>query len=485
MTRRVWLDVEDVFEYAAYNARPSGIQRLQMELCRALVALDPSGDRIGFLRHAAGTRSFRPVAWRTVEALFDRLSGAASARGTRDAAPPRDPVEASAARAGARRLLHRLPPRIRQPLISYLLQQRQAFSSLRAMARACVARPVSLAETLAPGQAPPPADGVGPGDLVLVLGAAWYHPGYAELVRAGCLDRGARFGLLLYDIIPLRRPEWCDRGLVRIFGTWFHSVVGLADLVFSISRSSGSDIEAYAAAHGPALRGPVHVLPIGSGFTGGEPAPSSAKRPTVEPIHGDYALVVATLEARKNHALLLRVWRRLLDEMPREQVPTLVLAGRVGWLVADLMQQLRNCDFLDGKIVLVEDPSDADLEWLYRGCRFTLFPSFSEGWGLPVTESLAFGRPCIASNATSLPEAGGTLARYFDPENAAEAYRVVREVLSDPAGLAEWRRRIAREFRPVPWQATAAALLDRCVPTGEGDRTPLADRPAPRAIPLV
>ena len=145
--------------------------------------------------------------------------------------------------------------------------------------------------------------------------------------------------------------------------------------------------------------------------------------------------------------------------MPRERVPTLVFAGRVGWMVADLMQQLRNSNFLGGKIVLVEDPSDAELEQLYQGCLFTLFPSFHEGWGLPVTESLSFGRPCIISNATSLPEAGGALARYFDPDNATEATAIIRDVLLHPEAIPAWQERVVREFRPVPWRETAEAVL--------------------------
>jgi glycosyltransferase involved in cell wall biosynthesis len=136
-----------------------------------------------------------------------------------------------------------------------------------------------------------------------------------------------------------------------------------------------------------------------------------------------------------------------------------VFAGRVGWLVADLMQQLDNTGWLDGRIVLVEDPTDAELATLYRGCLFTLFPSLYEGWGLPVTESLAFGKPCIASNVTAVPEAGGSLARYFDPENVAEATRVIRATIEDRAGLAAWEEQVRREFRPVPWEAAADCLL--------------------------
>ena len=132
----------------------------------------------------------------------------------------------------------------------------------------------------------------------------------------------------------------------------------------------------------------------------------------------------------------------------------------VGWLVNDMIQQLHNAQFLGGKIALIESPSDADLIHLYKGCLFTLFPSLYEGWGLPVTESLALGKPCIVSNVTSLPEAGGALARYFDPEDLNDVVRVIRDTLSDRAGLAEWEARVRRDFRPVSWDASAQSLLE-------------------------
>ena len=469
MTNRIWLDVEDIFEYVAFNSRPSGIQRLQYELCRALVELDPSGDRIGFLRHDARRQSFDAIGWQGVASVFERLSGHTE-RSVPPPAQARD-EQPTAARAGFRRLIHRMPSRLRQPLVRYLVQQREAASSLAAFLRACV-----TGKRASSGGGPietPVLRGADSfdaraqaGDVVLVLGAMWYHSGHADLIRAACHAKGLRFAVLIYDIIPLRRPEWCDRGLVRIFGAWFGSIIGLADHIMSISQSSAREIEDYAEQHGIALRDAVRVIPIGTGFEKARVA-SATRAPTRSlPEAGTYALIVSTLEIRKNHALLFRVWRRLLDEMPRERVPTLVLAGRVGWMVADLMQQLRNCDFLGGKIVLVEDPSDAELERLYQGCLFTLFPSFHEGWGLPVTESLSFGRPCIISNATSLPEAGGTLARYFDPDNATEATAIIRDVLLHPEAIPAWQERVAREFRPVPWRETAEAVL-RVLQTAE------------------
>jgi glycosyltransferase involved in cell wall biosynthesis len=161
---------------------------------------------------------------------------------------------------------------------------------------------------------------------------------------------------------------------------------------------------------------------------------------------------------RKNHLVLVRAWRHLLEELP--DLPQLVFVGRVGFMVADLMAELRNSGFLGGRVRLIQAADDRALAALYRGALFTVFPSLCEGWGLPVTESLAFGKPCVAANASSVPEAGGELARYFDPESVTDAVRVIGGVLRDRAGLAAWEAEIAARFRPVPWSATARAIVE-------------------------
>ncbi len=386
MAGRIWLDVEDIFEYASFNARLTGIQRVEFELCRALVALDQSGDAIGFIRHDARAGSFKTVSWPSVLAVAGRLGSRAPVEPSREAAI-REP---GTVRRHLKRTVFSLSPQLRQPLISYLVEQRQAARTFAKLLRACavgLARLPRSGRAEAAAETPSFADAARPGDVILVLGAVWYHPDYARLVRSACDAHGLRFAALVHDLIPLRRPEWCDQGHVRLFRDWFASIVGLADPVLSISRASARDIESYAADHRLTLASGVRVIPMGSGFSDAderrEPGAAASR---VLPAAGTYALIVSTLEVRKNHLLLFRVWRRLLDELPREQVPKLVFAGRIGWMVADLMGQLRNCDFLDGHVVLVENPTDAELEKLYRGCLCTLFPSFHEGWGLPVTE---------------------------------------------------------------------------------------------------
>jgi glycosyltransferase involved in cell wall biosynthesis len=486
MPRTVWIDVEGLFQYARANPRPSGIQRVEYELCRALASLPDTGPdsaaAIRFVRHAPLRNSFRIVSFQQVEALYGGMVA------PRDGGPPRRrarPSPLGAPRGALReegggsprhafkRAVYRLPDAIRAPLIDLLVHQRDACLALMALARASAAAAAAWARATAGrlaasrGPAPvSPADSpeafdaqAGSGDVLLMLGAPWFHPDYASVINRARQRHGLRFAMLLYDIIPLRRPEWVEHGLVRLFTSCMRAVLPLADVLPTISRASAEDVERYAAETGLRLRARPCPIPVGTGFTRqATRADAALVEDRAPPPADSYALIVGTIEARKNHVLLLRVWRRLLDELPAAAVPTLVFAGHVGWLVADLMQQLGNAGYLDGKIVLCLDPTDSELAALYRGCRFTLFPSFYEGWGLPVTESLSFGRPCLASSATSLPEAGGALARYFDPDNAVEAYQVIRDTILDPEGLRAWQDRVAREFTPVSWEESARAL---------------------------
>ncbi len=172
--------------------------------------------------------------------------------------------------------------------------------------------------------------------------------------------------------------------------------------------------------------------------------------------------MVGTIEARKNHGGMLRVWRQLLNNPPAGGVPTLVFAGKAGWLTADLMQQLENASHLGGKILFVDQPSETQLAALYQHCLFTLYPSLYEGWGLPVTESLCFGKPVAASNSSAIPEAGGAFCCYFDPDNLADAHEKIRTWIEQPELVAAAAARIATQFTPPHWANTASALLQDC-----------------------
>jgi glycosyltransferase involved in cell wall biosynthesis len=452
--RRIWVDVEDLLAYAEAYSRPSGIQRLAFEIYQQLVAI--AGKDVHFVRHLAPP-GLTEISCEEVRAVFARMDRPVAAANPKETEAPM--ASDGGVRGTLRRLAFRFPSSVQRPLMRGLRAQREAalsFGEALLMAGTLPAR--WLRRRLRRGSRL--SDGsdtlatIGEGDLFLALGSPWF-PFYErrlEAVRA----RGARVGVLVYDLIPVMRPEWCDASLVRTFRGWMKACLPLADRVFAISRATARDAELFAATERLQLAAPVTPLPIGTGFSG--PPPGGPRRADL-PEPGSYVLFVSTVEPRKNHPLLFRVWRELLTALPRERVPTLVFAGRVGWMSGDFVQQLRNADWLGGAIRHIDSPTDSELAALYEGALFTVFPSLYEGWGLPVTESLAHGKPCLVARTTSLPEAGGALARYFDPDNLHDALTAVRALIEDRAGLAAWEADVRAGFQPTSWRETALALL--------------------------
>ena len=488
---RIWIDVEDLFRHAVASPRPTGIQRLSFEVQQALVERFGAGGAVRFLRYDPRRSAFAEIPWDDVAALYRGMVAVAPVlRAVQPAAA--GPPPAGWLRRALGPVLVRLPLSVREPLARAVGFQKDcvrvlgragrlqlsSWHCLAGAVRAMFGRPGTGAEALIVAEAPeafggdaatafPPAAAAAfaaaacPGDILLVLGSPWWQHDHAGLIARTRERYGLRFAVLVYDLILIRHPEWFEREVITVYSSWLDAVLPQADVLLAISRSTAGDLERHAARRGIVLRGPVTPIPVGTGFAA--PPDNAAPSPDL-PSPGSYVLFVSTIEVRKNHALLFRVWGRLLEELPPGRVPTLVFAGRVGWLVSDLMRQMENANWLDGHVVVIESPSDGDLAALYRGCLFTLFPSLYEGWGLPVTESLAFGKPCVVANATSLPEAGGTFARYFDPDNLHDAIRVIRGVLDDPAGLAAWEADIRRDYRPVPWSASADAVMAALVP---------------------
>jgi glycosyltransferase involved in cell wall biosynthesis len=491
----IWLDVEDLFEYAVVNGRPSGIQRLSFELYRALIELRGEGDT-RFCRHDTVEPTLVTVEWAELAALYARLTAeveAPEAEADAEAQPgapavpapmvkgPFSPVSLSGPIRQSRRLVEFLPLRMRAPLSQMAQHQkaalRFAFALLKSIFVPATApaapsnllpasSPIARIETPhAPHHDPKRLIGrdirdlAKPGDILLVLGSPWFRADHGKIIGDLRASLQLRVGILIYDLIPILHPEWCDRYLVKMFRDWYYETVPHVDAFFAISNATVRDMINWADREGMTLRGSVSAIPIGTGFTEDKTKPRREGDLPAGLEAGSYILFVSTIEARKNHMLAFRVWRRLLATMPRDQVPTLVFAGRVGWLVADLMQQIANANHLDGKLMVLEEVDDGTLSALYRGCRFSLFPSLYEGWGLPVTESLGYGKVCIASNRASVPEAGGDFCQYFDPDDLNDAVETIRRAIENPAEIRALEARIATEFRPTSWIKAAEQLL--------------------------
>lgn len=408
---RIWVEVGDFVRYFDGSVTPTGIGRVQAQILPWLVRDNPG--RVSFCSLGRDGRSIDLLDYEKIRRLTDGNAFLQRQRKLRWALPLLK-LQRYLRRRGGSALKHALPAR-------------SADKAFLASVRA--------------------------GDLLVCLGSSWDNPKFGPMVRYLKNRCGMRFVLLVHDILPVSHSEFVSPNHIPTFTRWLHDMATIWDLVLTPSKSSADALRTYLEAQ--KLPVPeMQVIPFGAGFS--VPAISAAEPPPKERSH---VLYVSTIEIRKNHILLYRIWERLLREHGAETVPDLVFAGKYGWEIQELRQALRTSHFLDGKIRVVENLSDGELAELYKGARFTVFPSFCEGWGLPVSESLSYGRYCIASEATSLPEVGGRFVDYHHPADFDTAYRLIERAIFDPLFLEEKERLIHAEYPHPTWQNSASAIV--------------------------
>jgi glycosyltransferase involved in cell wall biosynthesis len=289
------------------------------------------------------------------------------------------------------------------------------------------------------------------GAVFLMLGAGWIFQNYFFALRV-LKRQGIRFFPLFHDLIPVVAPAMFDRGTVEVFKIFLRKAIRNADFALTVSQHTRNDLLAFCKS--------CHIAPPPTDVAkNGQSLGPVGRSLLPPPIDGDYVLFVSTIEGRKNHKLAVRLWERLMAEHGKA-VPKLVFVGRLGWRVEGLVEELHEKDFLDQHVVILSDVSDETLASLYQHCLFTLYPSLYEGWGLPVGESLAFGKVCLASNASSIPEAGGDFAIYFDPASLEDVAAKAARLIFDPAWRVEMEAKIAAEFRPITWGEVANRIVE-------------------------
>lgn len=168
-------------------------------------------------------------------------------------------------------------------------------------------------------------------------------------------------------------------------------------------------------------------------------------------IRRPYLLMVGTLEPRKNHALAFGALARLKAEgLPH----CLVVVGRRGWLFDAVQSKLDNLQ-LAGDVVFAGRVPDDELPALYTGATCFLMPSLYEGFGIPVLEAMACAAPVVCSKASSLPEVGGSAARYLESMTEDALADTVRPVLTDPNAADEMRAAGQRQAARFRWKEAA------------------------------
>jgi glycosyltransferase involved in cell wall biosynthesis len=291
------------------------------------------------------------------------------------------------------------------------------------------------------------------GDIYISMGLDWDQKNLKYLYQLK-QDIGFKILLFCYDIIPIHSPHLCVGDVAPIFAKYFTDVAWCADKILCISDYSRRSLSQFLQEVGAPIPD-LSVVRLGSEVS--EPVqPASAS--IIDILRKRYILFVSTIERRKNHETLYRAYTQLIDA-GISKIPLLVFVGMPGWGVNDLLADLQFDPRIQPYIRILNHISDNDLAYLYRHAEFTVFPSLYEGWGLPVAESLAHGKFCLASNTASIPEVGGDLIDYLDPWDIPAWTEQLKYYFDHPEIVAEKEAKIRLQYRTTTWSETSAFIL--------------------------
>ena len=432
----VWFEVEDFLRYFDHFRNPTGLQRVPFEIYVEAQRLYGGSGRVRFCRLSAYTKQLRTVSFDAIVAAYLNPPGA------------RAPWRTIWAPAKFwTRCIACWPVIIRHPrfFLSIFKAALRDLIGLRSRQHRF-------------------EDFVKPGDIIVTLGASWGIPDYMRRIAEAKRRHRLRFAILIHDLIPIEYESFVEERHAAQFRGWLEQAIDVADMVLTVSKHSRNTLTKIASLSGWSLP-PVEVVEPGFGLN----QRLTARAATSTTFPERYVLFVSTIEIRKNHRLLVRVWRKLMQRHGADAVPTLIFVGQIGWLVDDLLKELEASNYLDGKIVLMPRLDDAELHQAYRSCLFAVFPSLCEGWGLPVAESLEQGKFCVASNRTSIPEVGGDLVDYFDPSDDDDALAKIERLLLDPGYLQAREARVRAEYRPRSWAECVHALIGTLDPVATAE----------------
>ena len=310
-----------------------------------------------------------------------------------------------------------------------------------------------------------------PGDTLLMIDSSWEQYPDFEAVFASVRQYGGRIVTVVYDLIPLRMPQYCSAGLVQVFERWFALAVEHSDMLLCISRAVRDDVALYLDEMAIQAPRPLRLEYWQLGADILPAARDQSIRPAVAamiaPGQPPLFLMVGTIEPRKGHDAVLDAFDALWETGSELR---LCFAGKEGWHVDDLMARIRQHPELGKRLHFVERFSDAEINLCYGHAHALIVASVAEGYGLPIVEAARHGVPVIASDIAVFREVAGDGAEYFGLGDQVALMAAVERF----AGYDGARRRaLASRVSLLSWRDSARQLAARLA-------TCFAATPAPK-----
>lgn len=292
-----------------------------------------------------------------------------------------------------------------------------------------------------------------PGDKLFIPWGEWWDVDWLRLMRTFHTE-GVEIFPICHDILPMVVPQFS--GNSASLQDFVKEVFPVSKAVLVPSKSTKRDLQHWMKEH--QLNVPtIEVFRLGEDFA---PAKSTKveqakvmKKYGVTP--GDYIVFVSTIEPRKNHAILYYTYK--LAKSRDITLPKLLIIGRVGHDTSEIINLFNKDPEINHLISLCHNVSDVELHALYDNCKFSVQPSFYEGWGMSVVESISKGKPVVCSNTSSLQEMPKEAIIFFNPASTDECLQGLIE-MSKPSSLKEYTT-AAKRYKLHSWDASFDQVL--------------------------
>jgi glycosyltransferase involved in cell wall biosynthesis len=212
----------------------------------------------------------------------------------------------------------------------------------------------------------------------------------------------------VHDLIPITHPEYCRAGEQALHVRRMQTMLQTGAAVIGNSQFTLDVMADFARGRGLPMP-PAVVAKLAPA-----PLPASVLAHTASPLSQPYFVVLGTIEPRKNHLMLLNVWRELVQRLG-DACPHLVVIGQRGWECENVLDMLERCQAIRPFVHEVAACLDAELARYLQHAQALLFPSFVEGYGMPLVEALMLGTPVVASNLSVFREIAGDVPDFLNP----------------------------------------------------------------------
>ncbi len=280
------------------------------------------------------------------------------------------------------------------------------------------------------------------GATILVTTHSWLgHTAAWERLAA----RNCRTVVFIHDLIPIQFPEYSHPQEKARHTRRMQNTLRYAAGIIVNSACTAAALEAFAREQSIPSP-PVLVNPLGHDL----PAPDgTALPPDLRP---PYFVLLGTIEPRKNHLLILTLWREMARRL-RGQTPRLVVVGRRGWECEQVVDMLERCEVIHPHLTELNNAPDDQVAGLIRGACALLMPSFAEGFGMPVQEALAWGTPVLTTPLPAIREFAGDIPDYAEPHDGPRWMKLIEEYAhpDSPQRAAQLDR--LSSFQDTTWPA--------------------------------